>query len=414
MRTNNLYTFLLLMFVSATLNAQDLGCDGSRYKNDVFSAVKKTTVTYAPTVGPTGIAVNLQMDVYEPEGDVVPQRPAVVLAHGGSFLFGDRTMMERWCLLLAKKGYVAATISYRLYPFIVLGLPDSIDIFDTAVKAVGDMRAAVRYFREDAATANQFHVDPNHIYIGGYSAGAVTALHCSYMDSNDEIPPFLQTLIDNNGGFEGISGTVSNKTFSSSSKAVVNMSGGLYRNFWIDQNEVPIVSIHGTADATVPFVSGLAANIAYLEGSFKLHQRATDIGLWNNLHVVPGGGHTDIYDNAIYQPHLDTFWVNATNLLESLTCSSVGAFEPYTWENSWSLSPNPNPGISLKLSLPVELITADVQVSNLLGVAFYQQRNVGNGEAINMPDLPAGVYLVQITDPANPTKRFAAKRLIVE
>lgn len=188
------------------------------------------------------------MDVYEPMGDNLSARPVVILAHGGSFILGDKTMMQRWCECVAKKkGYVAVSIQYRLFPFLVLGIPDSTKIFDTAIKATGDMKAAVRYFREDAATANLFRADAANIFIGGYSAGAVTALHAGFLDENDQIPNFLQTLVTNNGGLEGISGTPTNKTYPSHSKAVVNMSGGLYRSFWVDSTESPLVSIHGTA-----------------------------------------------------------------------------------------------------------------------------------------------------------------------
>lgn len=404
----------LLSAISLSAQVQNNGCDGSRYKNNVFQAVKKTTVEYAPTIGHTGGNMVLSMDVYEPEGDAVTSRPVVILAHGGSFIFGDRTMMERYCTLLAKKGYVAATISYRLYPFLVLGFPDSTAIFDTAVKAVGDMRAAVRFFREDAATVNKFHADAGHIFIGGYSAGAVTALHCSYLDLDDNLPGFLQTIISNNGGLEGISGTASNKTYASTSKAIVNMSGGLYRSEWIDPTEVPLVSIHGTADATVPYVSGLAAGIAYLEGSSRLHLRANNIGLWNSLHTVPGGGHTDIYDNANYQPHLDTFWVNATTLLESLTCAAVGTTTPLSWEDDWSMLPNPNSDGQLFIRLPIDVHSVDVQIMNSTGARVYQQKGVSDNGLVNLPELASGMYMIQLSEPDSPAKRFAAKRLVIE
>lgn len=411
------YTYCLVALLSAislSAQVQNNGCDGSRYKNNVFQAVKKTTVEYAPTIGHTGGNMVLSMDVYEPEGDAVTSRPVVILAHGGSFIFGDRTMMERYCTLLAKKGYVAATISYRLYPFLVLGFPDSTAIFDTAVKAVGDMRAAVRFFREDAATVNKFHADADHIFIGGYSAGAVTALHCSYLDLDDNLPGFLQTIISNNGGLEGISGTTSNKTYASTSKAIVNMSGGLYRSEWIDPTEVPLVSIHGTADATVPYVSGLAAGIAYLEGSSRLHLRANNIGLWNSLHTVPGGGHTDIYDNANYQPHLDTFWVNATTLLESLTCAAVGTTTPLSWEDDWSMLPNPNSDGQLFIRLPIDVHSVDVQIMNSTGARVYQQKGVSDNGLVNLPELASGMYMIQLSEPDSPAKRFAAKRLVIE
>ena len=84
--------------------AQNPGCDGTRYLENVFSTVKKTTVVYAPSIDHLGASINLSMDVYEPEGDNLTERPVVILAHGGSFVFGDRSMMQRWCALLAKKG----------------------------------------------------------------------------------------------------------------------------------------------------------------------------------------------------------------------------------------------------------------------------------------------------------------------
>lgn len=68
--------------------------------------------------------------------------------------------------------YVAASIQYRLFPLFTLGFPDSIKIFNTAVKAVGDMKAAVRHFRDDAATVNQFRAGhAQHFYRGILSRG---------------------------------------------------------------------------------------------------------------------------------------------------------------------------------------------------------------------------------------------------
>ncbi len=403
--------FCCLLSLSG-MTAQNPGCDGSRYKDDLFTTVKKTTVNYAPTIGHTGNAMVLAMDVYEPEGDVLSARPAVVLAHGGSFVLGNKNDMQPWCELLARKGYVAVSIQYRLFPFFQLGFPDSLNIFDTAVKAVGDMRAAVRYLREDAATANLFRIDANNVFIGGYSAGAVTALHSGFLDETDEIPAFLQTLIDNNGGLEGISGTASNKTYSSSSKAVVNMSGGLYRKEWVGANNLPLVSIHGTADGTVNYVYGLAAGIAYLEGSSLLHVQANNVGLWNFLQTVPGGGHTDIYSQSAYQSYRDTFWLQATNLLESLSCAVVAVDEATLAAQDWSVFPNPNTGGTFVVQLPETVRTADLTLSDLSGktVALYQ--NVQNQAVLPLKNVPAGVYFLQLRDTEQPGQRFPAQKMV--
>jgi len=69
----------------------------------MFTTVKKTTAVYAPTISHLGQNINLAMDVYEPEGDNLTARPVVIFAHGGSFIFGDKSNMQPWCELLAKK-----------------------------------------------------------------------------------------------------------------------------------------------------------------------------------------------------------------------------------------------------------------------------------------------------------------------
>ena len=43
-------TFALIGITSSSLLAQNPGCDGARYLNDVFPTVKKTTINYAPTL----------------------------------------------------------------------------------------------------------------------------------------------------------------------------------------------------------------------------------------------------------------------------------------------------------------------------------------------------------------------------
>ncbi len=406
-----LSTLFLTLFAGFSY-AQNPGCDGNRYINDIFPTVKKTTVTYAPSLSHTGVPMTLQMDVYEPEGDQVAARPVIIFEHGGSFIFGDRSMMQPWCELMAKKGYVTASITYRLYPFFLLGFPDSLDIFDTAVKAVGDMRAAVRYFREDAATANLFKADPNNIFIGGYSAGAVAALHCSYLDMEDNIPPFLVNFINQNGGLEGVSGSATNKTFSSASKAVVNMSGGLYRANWIEAGESPMISIHGTADETVPFNSGLAANIAYLQGSNLLHARAEEAGVWNSLHVVPGGGHTNTYENAAYQLHRDTFWNNVSLKLEEITCSASSAAPELSALSEWSMAPNPVTGDVLSVTLPEGTENTVLRVYNSTGSMVREVRMSATQQTVSLGGLPAGMYLV-MPENTGATRIFAAKSLMI-
>lgn len=415
---------LLTLLAGCSAYAQNPGCDGLRYKQPLFQTVKKTSLPYATAISHTGQTINLAMDVYEPVGDTTSKRPVVILEHGGSFIFGDKTDMTRWCQLLAKRGYVAVSIQYRLYPVFVLGYPDSIKIMDTAVKAVGDMKAAIRYFREDAATANQFRADPDHIFVGGYSAGAVAALHAAFLDDADVLPDFMKTILANNGGLNGNTGSASNQTYSSSLDAVINMSGGLYRREWINGGQTPMSSIHGTADATVPFLSGLAANIAYLEGTGLLHPQAQSVGTWSYLKKVYGAGHTNLYDQAQYAAQVDNYWMRTTALLEFLTCyvdtmpEIVSGIKQTNSESAleWTLFPNPvKQGASIFIQLPATVNTATAILNDLNGRELRRQENLSQGNPeFPTTGLPPGLYLIQLIDNQDkPGALLGTQRLII-
>jgi acetyl esterase/lipase len=97
---------------------------------------------------------HLQVDMARPEGE--GPFPAVICIHGGGFRAGDRQSYDGLIKKLAKNGYVAMTVTYRLapkYPF---------------PAAVYDVKAAVRWLRANAA---KYHVDPDRIGVTGGSAG---------------------------------------------------------------------------------------------------------------------------------------------------------------------------------------------------------------------------------------------------
>lgn len=396
--------FLFLLMAAAMvagLQAQNAACDGLRFKQAVFSTVKKTTVPYAPALTyeelpPVfGDTVLLQMDIYEPMNDNAAARPAVILAHGGSFIFGDKSNMKDDCERFAKAGYVAISIQYRLYPALVIGFPDSNAIFGAVSKAVGDMKAAVRFLREDAATANVWKVDTNHIFVGGYSAGAVAALHLAYMDMEDDLPPFVAAAIAANGGIEGNTGTASNQTYSSRVSGLYNRSGGIYRRSWIQDGDEPLVSIHGTADATVFYETGLAAGIAYLEGSGLVHPRAEEVGVFNYLETVVGGDHSSMYTSATHAAQYANFQNKTFEMFEGIVCQLSDASETPLSNASFRMAPNPAHQ-TLQITLPEGLTDADVEIWDMQGRLALFATHYQSGKVIPVQDLPNGLYAVRI------------------
>lgn len=117
--------------------------------------------------------LDLDMDIYLPAGDSTAQRPLLLMMHGGSFFVGNKEEKGQagWCEYFASLGYVAASINYRL------GFrPFRKDIADAETRALEDADAALEYLlgRED------LHIDPDHIFVAGTSAGAMTALRMAF------------------------------------------------------------------------------------------------------------------------------------------------------------------------------------------------------------------------------------------
>ncbi|HEV8066399.1 MAG TPA: alpha/beta hydrolase [Planctomycetaceae bacterium] len=98
---------------------------------------------------------HLQLNLARPSSGDGPF-PAVLCIHGGGFRAGTREGYDGLCIKLAERGYVAATMTYRLAPR------------HKFPAAVHDTKAAVRWLRANAAT---YKIDPEKIGVMGGSAG---------------------------------------------------------------------------------------------------------------------------------------------------------------------------------------------------------------------------------------------------
>ncbi|MBL7829679.1 MAG: carboxylesterase family protein [Saprospiraceae bacterium] len=395
------YSILILFSFALSVQGQNKasGCNGQRYIFDIFPNVTKTTVTYATNVNTLGQNQALKMDVYTPDGDTSTSRPVIIWAYGGSFITGKRSDMENYCITFAKKGYVTATIDYRLWPLLVKGFPTGEQILDVVVQAVSDMKGSVRYFRKDADQTNQFKIDPARIIVGGISAGAITALHAANLDDQDVLSPFIQNAVDNNGGINGNTGDSLMLTYPSNVLSVINLSGGLYDADWLDANSPPFVSYHGDADATVPYTSGIANGLLYIEGSKLLKDRSDAIGLSNYLVTVPGGGHTDIYTDAKFGTYLAEFSLNTVLFMEDLLCGATSTKEPVV-TNEIIAKPNPAK-YDVNLEMP-DQSSYNVQIINAMGqtTKTYEVLNT-NQLTINRDGVSNGMYFIKIEDKTN-------------
>ena len=101
--------FLVLGFLATTLAIAQ--CNG-RYQTEIFNSVNTITVNYSD------VYTNSfhEMDIYMPDGDTEINRPVILYMHGGSFYGGTKTMTDciDFCTSMAKRGYVTASLNYRL------------------------------------------------------------------------------------------------------------------------------------------------------------------------------------------------------------------------------------------------------------------------------------------------------------
>jgi acetyl esterase/lipase len=147
--------------------------EGTRYVDKVFDTYTSTQdVTYRTTTDFQGNQVDLKLDVYQPAGDSAAERPAIMWMFGGGWVAGDKGMMTPYAQDAAQRGYVGVSIQYRIRP----GASGQ-SLIEAIVDAYDDASAAVQWLKDHAA---QYKIDPDAIVAGGYSAGAVNAMHLLY------------------------------------------------------------------------------------------------------------------------------------------------------------------------------------------------------------------------------------------
>ncbi|MDQ6914707.1 MAG: carboxylesterase family protein [Actinomycetota bacterium] len=268
-----------LVLMSGCSLQRPVGPAQTRYVDEVFASVGvQQNLAYGSATGRTGQPETLLLDLYTPAGDTRTQRrPAVIWVHGGGFAVGGKadSNVVQLATTFAKRGYVAASVNYRLLaPQGCGGNPNPTqECINAAFGAQHDVQASVRWLR---AHADQYGIDPNRIAVGGTSAGAVTSV-----------------LLATNATDPGDSG---NPGYSSRVGGAVSISGGLPTNDLIDSTDSPVLFFHGDQDTTVPFAWS-AQNAAAL-------LNAGVLTIWEPLagagHVPFAQYHTLFFEQSAY------------------------------------------------------------------------------------------------------------------
>jgi len=294
-----LILFVLVLFVQFSLAQRKDYFGGERFLDSKFTVECIKQVKYGENLTHKGKKQLLFMDIYLPKDDTMKKRPVIILAYPGAFMAGSKQLgiMKTMAYQLAEFGYVVASIDYRRG----YGKGKTEDEIgkSTVLRAMQDMKAAVRFFRKDAATGNLYHIDSELITIGGSSAGAIVALQTAYLKDTVDFPclPYQEM-----GGFEGHSG---NEGYSSDVQCVISLAGVVGDTAWLSPNDPPVLLMQGDQDYFVPFRHGkirmrvgriaslFIPHVPEVEafGSLPISEKAKHIGLNYELVVFENKGH---------------------------------------------------------------------------------------------------------------------------
>ena len=96
------------------------------------------------------------LDIYYPKG-TTEKLPVIIDIHGGGWMYGYKEINKNFCLKLAEKGFLVASINYRL--------AGGETRFDHQIK---DIFSALKWLGENL---KNYPADTNNIFLAGDSAG---------------------------------------------------------------------------------------------------------------------------------------------------------------------------------------------------------------------------------------------------
>ncbi|MBW8190386.1 alpha/beta hydrolase [Neiella marina] len=230
--------------------------------------------------------VQLYIDIAVPAQALATPAPAIVAIHGGGWRKGHKNKFASKIVNFAKRGYVAASLMYRLAPD---------HPFPAAVE---DVKVGVRFLK---AHAEQYGVNPNQIIALGSSAGGHLAAMLGATGNDDSFSTHgLWDDVDSSVmlavTFSGPNAEFDSQ-FADQWSSITKFLGGKASSrpdiakaampiSYLDANDPPFFVVHGNADNIVPvsmgrtFVEGLkSAGVEhrYIEiegGTHKLKQSA--------------------------------------------------------------------------------------------------------------------------------------------
>ena len=211
------------------------------------------------------------MDIYKPAGK--GPHPAMIVIHGGGWTGGAKaSMVANWVVRYLEKGFVVANVEYRLAAVA------------TAPAAVEDALKAANFFFDNA---KKYGVDPKRVAVTGGSAGGHLALMVGMTPKSAKLgkPVKIRAVIN----FFGITDVDDQLHGPNMRKyAITWVPDGPERTAiarrvspmtYVRKDVPPVLTLHGDADATVPYQHGINITKALNEAGAKAEMISVPKGI---------------------------------------------------------------------------------------------------------------------------------------
>ncbi|HEY7127811.1 MAG TPA: alpha/beta hydrolase [Ktedonobacterales bacterium] len=213
-----------------------------------YQVQTQTNIPYGPLA-----SAGETLDLCLPAGAPDP-RPAIVMIHGGGWVNGDKSLLASDCYALALRGFVVASINYRLAPA------------SRWPAQLVDAQLAVRWLRANAA---KYQVDPERVCSLGDSSGAHLAVFLGVLPMNTpgdqaglyaDQSPAVACVVDEFGPVDlkalnplpdwaGTFGVLFGPNALKSDPGLLGRASPLT---YVSPKSAPMLIIQGTQDTTVP------------------------------------------------------------------------------------------------------------------------------------------------------------------
>ena len=338
------YIPLAILFLANSMFAQLCTQDSRFTELEYFTDSEIDTIIdikYGFATNHLGGTDSLFLDAFFPNNiiDTLSARPVVIMIHGGGFSGGQKE--DRWgeCFELAKRGFVTFSVNYRLG----WNQADPTTQLLAMYRAHQDVHAAIRYIVDNNST---YKIDTNWIFVGGTSAGAITANNLVYTHQSDyeNIYPSISSLL---GDLNTSTNTLTN---SFSLKGVFNNWGSVFVNDIEPSELVPQIAFHGEADTVVSIDTASNGNRM---GSRAIHYYLLTEGICSDITVKPGGGHGvyadangTVFRTARASCFFKSIFCNSCidhydTTIVIPDCSTITSIEEPQSLKEWVVSPNP-------------------------------------------------------------------------